>query len=405
MKRLRKRAFIAGAVGAAVCLVGGIINPRQFFYSYLLAYVLWLGVTLGSLGLLMVQHLSGGAWGFVLRRQLEGAARLVPVMGLLFIPILIGLRTLYPWARSEVVAADPILQGKQIYLNIPFFVLRAGFYFTIWAAIGWVLSYWSLMQDERGEQPLGRRMQAVSAAGLILYVLTMTFASVDWLMSLEPHWYSTIFSIVVISGQGLSAIAVAIIALAALSNDKRMAQVVVPARFHDLGNLMLMFLMVWAYVSFSQFLIIWSANLPEEIPWYTHRIGDEWQWIGLGLVVFHFAIPFALLLSRRTKRIRRRLVPVAVSILVMRTVDLFWVVGPERSPAQFHVHWLDIVLPITLGCVWVALYTRQLQGRSLLPKYVDEGSAPEGMQLDIRESGFRRGEPSSAGAHERPAIP
>ncbi len=150
MKRLRRWAVIGGAVGAAACLVGGVINPRQFFYSYLLAFTLWLGVTLGSLGLLMVQHLSGGAWGFVLRRQLEAASRLAPVMGLLFIPILVGIRTLYPWAQAAVVAADPILQGKRLYLNVPFFVVRAGFYFTAWTAIGWVLSYWSLMQDERG---------------------------------------------------------------------------------------------------------------------------------------------------------------------------------------------------------------------------------------------------------------
>lgn len=399
MKRLRRWAVVGGAVGAAVCLVGGVINPRQFFYSYLLAFTLWLGVTLGSLGLLMVQHLSGGAWGFVLRRQLEAAARLAPVMGLLFIPILVGIRTLYPWAQAAVVAADPILQGKRLYLNVPFFVLRAGFYFAAWTVMGWVLSYWSLMQDERGEQPLGRRMQAFSAGGLIVYVLTMTFASVDWLMSLEPHWYSTIFSIVVISGQGLSAIAVAIIVLAALARDKRMAHVATPARFHDLGNLMLMFLMVWAYVSFSQFLIIWSANLPEEIPWYTHRIGNEWQSIGLGLVVFHFAVPFALLLSRNTKRVRSRLVPVAASILIMRAVDLFWIVGPERSPAQFSVHWLDIVLPVTLGCIWVALYIRRMEGRSLLPTYGDEGAAPEGIRLE-----FGVVKPPGGTSHERPAV-
>jgi hypothetical protein len=399
VKRLRRWAVIGGAVGAAVCLAGGVINPRQFFYSYLLAFTLWLGVTLGSLGLLMVQHLSGGAWGFVLRRQLEAAARLAPVMGLLFIPILVGVRTLYPWAQAAVVDADPVLQGKRLYLNVPFFVLRAGFYFAAWTAIGWVLSYWSLMQDERGEQPLGRRMQAFSAGGLIVYVLTMTFASVDWLMSLEPHWYSTIFSLVVISGQGLSAIAVAIIVLAALARDKRMAHVATPARFHDLGNLMLMFLMVWAYVSFSQFLIIWSANLPEEIPWYTHRIGNEWQSIGLGLVVFHFAVPFALLLSRNTKRVRRRLVPVAASILIMRAVDLFWIVGPERSPAQFSVHWLDIVLPITLGCIWVALYIRRMEGRSLLPTYGDEGAAPEGIRPE-----FGVVKPPGGTTHERPAV-
>lgn len=398
MNRFQRRAAIAGAIGATACLVGGIINPRQFFYSYLLAFTLWMGVTLGSLGLLMVQHLSGGAWGFVVRRPLEAAARLVPFMGFLFVPILIGLRTLYPWAQPDVVAADPILQGKRLYLNIPFFVLRTAFFFAVWTMIAWVLSYWSIMQDERGEQPLGRRMQAVSAVGLILYVLTMTFASVDWLMSLEPHWYSTIFSIVVISGQGLSAIAVAIIVLAAVSGDKQMARVAVPARFHDLGNLMLMFLMVWAYVSFSQFLIIWSANLPEEIPWYTHRIGHEWQRIGLALVVFHFAIPFALLLSRRTKRARSRLVPVAVSILVMRAVDLFWIVGPEGSPTQFSVHWLDAALPMTLGCIWVSLYVRQLQRRPLLPTQGGERVASQGTRLGLLD-------PTSGGTHKRPALP
>jgi hypothetical protein len=376
MDRLQRRALRAGAIGAVVCLVGAAINPTQFFYSYLLAFTLWLGITLGSLGLLMVQHLSGGAWGFVLRRQLEAAARLVPIMGVFFIPIVFGLRTLYPWARPDTVAADAILQAKQVYLNVPFFILRAGFYFAVWAAIGGLLTYWSLEQDERGEEPAGRRMQAISAGGLILYVLTMSFASVDWLMSLEPHWYSTIFSILVISGQGLSAVAVAIVVLAALSREKSIADVAVPARFHDLGNLMLMLLMVWAYVSFSQFLVIWSANLPEEIPWYVHRIGDGWQWMGVGLVVFHFAIPFALLLSRKTKRIRGRLVKVAVSILVMRAVDLFWIVGPERSP-RLSVHWLDVGLPITLGSLWVGLYIRQLRSRSLLPQYGGDGAGVE----------------------------
>jgi hypothetical protein len=394
---------MAGAAGVAVCLAGAVIDPRQFFYSYLLAFALWSGVTLGSLGLLMVQHLSGGAWGFVLRRPLEAASRLAPALGILFIPVLIGLRTLYPWARPEVVAADPILQAKQIYLNTPFFVVRTGFYFTVWTTIGWLLSYWSLMQDERGEQPFRRRMQVVSAAGLVLYVLTMTFAAVDWLMSLEPHWYSTIFSIVVISGQGLSAIAVAIIVLAAISNDRRMASFAVPARFHDLGNLMLMFLMVWAYVSFSQFLIIWSANLPEEIPWYAHRIGEEWQWIGLGLVVFHFAIPFILLLSRENKRARNRLVAVASSILIMRAVDLFWIVAPERSPDEVDVHWLDIVLPVTLGSIWLALYVRQLQRGPLVPKYGDDAVVQEGSVARVSE--IRVGERSSDAPHERPATP
>jgi len=372
--RLQARALTVGLIGAGVCLAGAVLNPTQFFYSYLVAFMFWLGVTLGSLGLLMVQHLSGGAWGYVTRRPLEAATRLVPLMAVLFIPILIGLRTLYPWARPEIVAADAALQAKRIYLNIPFFIIRAGLYFLVWASVAWFLRRWSLEQDERGEEPAGRRMRALSAGGLALYVLTMTFASVDWLMSLEPHWFSTIFGVIVIAGQGLSALAVAIVVLAALSRHQPLSEVAPPARFHDLGNLLLVLLMVWAYVSFSQFLVIWTGNLPEEIPWYVHRIGDSWQWIGLTLVIFHFAVPFALLLSRRTKRLRARLVTVASGILVMRVVELLWVIAPERSPDRFQVHWLDLIAPIALGGFWVWLFVRELKSRPLLPRYTSEGA-------------------------------
>ena len=374
MHGLQRRAMIVGGVGAVLCLIGARLNPAQFYYAYLLAFVFWLGITLGSLGLLMIQHLSGGAWGFVIRRQLEAATRLLPLMAVLFVPLLLGMRTLYPWARPDVVAADVILQNKRVYLNVPFFVARACIYFAAWLALAWYLNRWSLEQDETGEEPAGRRMRAISAGGLVLYVLTMTLASVDWLMSLEPHWFSTIFGAIVIGGQGLSALAVAIIVLAALANEKPVSDVAAPARFHDLGNLLLAFLLLWAYFSFSQFLIIWAGNLPDEIPWYVHRIQNSWQAISIMLVIFHFAVPFALLLSRRTKRVSRTLVKVAVGILVMRVVELFWIIAPERSPEGFHLHWLDVVAPITIGGFWVSLFVREITSRPLLPRYGDEGA-------------------------------
>lgn len=374
LRRVERGSLIVGAVAGALCLVGALRNASEFYFAYLLAFAFWLGITLGSLGVLMLQHLSGGAWGFVIRRQLEAVTRLLPLMAVLVLPILLGMRVLYPWARPDVVAADAILQGKHAYLNVPFFVVRTGLYFAVWIALAWFLNRWSLEQDERGEEPAAHRMRALSGGGLVLYVVTMTFASVDWIMSLEPHWFSTIFTVIIIGGQGLSALAVAIIVLAALAHEKPIAEVAAPVRFHDLGNLLLAFLMLWAYFSFSQFLIIWSGNLPEEIPWYVHRIQNSWQWISLALVVFHFAVPFLLLLSRRTKRVSGTLVKVAAGILVMRVVELFWVIAPERSPEGFRLHWLDLAALMAIGGFWVAFFVRQLGSRALLPRYGDEGA-------------------------------
>jgi hypothetical protein len=373
-RRFEQRALVVGAVAGALCVVGVILNKEEFYYAYLIAFVFWLGITLGSLGLLMIQHLSGGAWGFVIRRQLEAVTRLLPLMAVLVLPVLFGIRTLYPWARPELVNADVILQSKRIYLNETFFVARTFIYFAVWIALARFLNRWSLEQDERGEEPAGHRMRALSGGGLLLYIVTMTFASIDWIMSLEPHWFSTIFSVIIIGGQGLSALAVAIIVLAALANEKPLAEVAAPVRFHDLGNLLLAFLMLWAYFSFSQFLIIWSGNLPEEIPWYVHRTQNSWQWISIALVIFHFAVPFLLLLSRTTKRVSRTLVKVAAGILVMRMVELFWIIAPERSPDGFHLHWLDLVAPIAIGGVWISFFVRALGNRALLPRYGDEGA-------------------------------
>ena len=364
---LQRRLLIAGAVGAAVSLVGALLDARQFFQSYLMAYMLCLGITLGCLALGMVHQLSGGAWGVLIRRPIGAATRVLPIMTVLFLPILLGMRTLYPWTDANLVAADEVLQHKRLYLNVPFFVARAVFYFAVWNLLTYLLNAWSLEQDQNPDPRLARRMQKLSAVGLLGYGLTITFASFDWLMSLEPHWFSTIYGVLIMGGQALSAMAFMIAALVWLGRRPPLDRIVAPAHFHDLGNLMLAFVMLWAYFSFSQYLIIWAGNLPLEISWYQHRLQTGWRTVGVTLILFHFAVPFVVLLSRTVKRAPELLIKVALGMLVLRLVDLFWLIAPEFHENGLVVHWLDIVLPLSMGALWLAAFVWQLRGRPILP--------------------------------------
>ena len=368
----QRQFLLAGAAGAVVSLIGYFVNPRQFFQSYLMAYMFVLGITLGCLALGMVHQLSGGAWGVVIRRPIGAATRTLPVLTLLFLPIALGVHHLYSWTDAALVARDDVLRHKQIYLNVPFFLVRAAIYFAVWNALTYFLNAWSLEQDETGDPRLARRMQVLSAGGLVAYGLTITFASFDWLMSLEPHWFSTIYGVLIIGGQGLSAMAFLIVALVWLSRRKPLDAIIVPAHFHDLGNLMLAFVMLWAYFSFSQYLIIWSGNLPEEIAWYLHRLQTGWRFVGLTLVLFHFAVPFCVLLSRRVKREADMIVKVAIGILIVRLVDLFWLIAPEFHTSGLSVSWLDAVLPASLVALWLGCFVWQLRGRAILPVHDPE---------------------------------
>ncbi|MBI4487135.1 MAG: hypothetical protein HY655_14115 [Acidobacteria bacterium] len=372
LRRYQRPLLTVGAAGLLVSLAGWFFNPPQFFQSYLMAYMLCLGVTLGCLALGMVHQLSGGAWGVVIRRPIGAATRVLPVMTLLFVPILLGMNHLYEWTHAEAVANDELLQAKSLYLNVPFFVARAAIYFTAWNVVTYFLNAWSLEQDRTADPRLARRMQRLSAAGLLVYGLTITFASFDWLMSLEPHWYSTIYGVLIIGGQGLSAMAFLIIVLVWLSRRPPLDAIVVKAHFHDLGNLMLAFVMLWAYFSFSQYLIIWAGNLPHEIAWYMHRLQTGWRVLGVALVVFHFVIPFALLLSRTMKREGNLIVKVAILMLAVRLLDLFWLIAPEFHPRGISVSWLDIVLPLSLGGIWTGCFIWQLRGRAILPLHDPE---------------------------------
>jgi hypothetical protein len=372
LKGLQQRLLIAGAVGAVVSVLGFLLNSRQFFQSYLMAYMLWLGVTLGCLALGMVHQLSGGAWGVLIRRPIGAAARVIPLMTALFLPIALGVMRIYPWTNADLVAHDEALQHKQLYLNVPFFLTRAAIYFLAWNALSYFLNRWSLEQDRTGDPRIARRMQMLSGGGLVVYGLTITFASFDWLMSLEPHWYSTIYGVLILGGQGLSSLAFLIIVLVWLSRRPPLDQVVIPAHFHDLGNLMLAFVMLWAYFSFSQYLIIWAGNLPAEIAWYLHRMQTGWRPIAVVLMLFHFALPFVVLLSRTVKRQGRLLVRVAIAVLAVRLVDLWWLIGPEFHTDGIAVSWMDAWIPLSVGAIWLAAFINQLRGRAILPVHDPE---------------------------------
>ncbi len=369
LARLQSRALMVGAAGLLLCGVGLLLDPVRLLQSYLVAWLYWSGLALGALAVVLLQFLSGGAWGMIIRRILEAATRTLPLLTLLFLPLLLGMETLYPWARPDEVAADPILQHKAAYLNVPFFLARNAAYFGIWLVLAWLVNRWSAEQDAAGSD-LGRirRFQVVSAPGLILYVLTMTFASVDWVMSLEPHWFSTIYGPLHMAGHALGGLALGITVLVLLRSKPPLSQVVRADHLHDLGKLLLAFVMVWAYFSFSQYLIIWAGNLPEEIPWYLRRLQGGWQWMGLALLLAHFVLPFFLLLSRGLKRSSPLLGRVAVLVLVMHYVDVYWLTVPafgEGGPLR--PHWLDLAAAAGVGGLWVAWFARHLRMRPLLP--------------------------------------
>ena len=366
---LQRRLLLAGAAGMAVSLIGLFINTTQFLQSYLLAYMWCLGVTLGCLAFGMIHQLSGGAWGVVIRRPIGAASRVIPVMTLLFVPIALGMGRLYIWTHADIVAQDEVLQHKRLYLNTPFFLVRAAIYFLIWNGLSYLLNAWSLEQDRTGDPRIARKMQILSGGGLLAYGITITFASFDWLMSIEPHWFSTIYGVLIIGGQGLLAMAFLIIVLVWLSRRPPLDRIVVASHFHDLGNLLLAFVMLWAYFSFSQYLITWAGNLPQEISWYLYRTETSWHFVGLGLVLFHFAVPFVLLLSRAIKRQAEGIIRVAVLILIVRLVDLWWLIAPDFHRQGISLSWLDVLLPLSMGSFWLGCFILELRGRAILPIY------------------------------------
>jgi hypothetical protein len=357
-----------GVIGLAVLGAGALIDREQFFRSYLVAFMFWGGIAFGSFAMVALNHIAGGRWGIVIRRICEAGIRTLPLVVVLFLPILLGMHDLYEWADPHHLAHDEILRDKASwYLNTSFFIVRAAVYFVIWIIFGRLMLRYSLEQDATGDPKTVRSLQMLGRGAIILYFLTMTFASVDWMMSIEPHWTSTMYGLLVIAGQVLSAFAFAIIILTLLVDHEPVAEIVNAQRFHDLGMMLLAFVMIYAYFAFSQYLIIWSGNIPEETTWYLKRITGGWGVLAVALPLLHFFLPFFVLLSRKLKRNPRRLVFVALLMLFMRLADLYWMIAPAFSPGKFVLHWMDIAAVLGVGGVWLAAFLWQLQARPVLP--------------------------------------
>ncbi len=363
---LRRGALGVGGVGALLTLLGAFVDPGRFFHAYLVAYVYWLGLGLGCLGVVMIYHLTGGGWGIAIRRLLEAGAGTLPYMAVLFLPLVFGLHHLYEWTHTEAVVADPVLSKKVAYLNIPFFLARAVVYFGAWLALGHYLDRWSGEQDRTGDPALVVKLRKLSGGGIVLYAFTMTFAAFDWVMSLQPHWFSTIFGMLFIAGQGLGALAIVVVFASRLSVREDFGPVLAPTILNDVGNLLLAFVMIWAYLSFSQLLIIWSGNLPEEITYYLHRISGGWSVVATALAAFYFFLPFLVLLGRRNKRQLQRLALIAVGLLVARLIDVFFMIAPVFYKDRLQLHWLDIAAVAALGGIWLTLFAWRLERRPLL---------------------------------------
>jgi hypothetical protein len=374
LDRLQRVALIVGGLFLLLlALWGGVRGSDAItgaFQSYLFSYIYWISIPLGCMALLMMHHLTGGWWGYPIRRLLEAGTRTCLVMTAFFIPILFGINRLYPWAKWAVdKPTDPSLHFKAMYLTRNFFIARSVIYFAIWLTIVHFVNKWSAEQDATGNTRLASILEAFSAPGLILWGIAVTYSSIDWVMSIEPLWFSTIYGFLFMIVEALVAMAFVIFVLRLLSDKEPLKNVVTASQFNDLGNLMLAFVMLWAYMSFSQFLIIWAGNLKDEIPWYMARAFGGWGPLAVFRIVMHFAVPFLLLLQRGVKR-RLHLLSIVTGMLVVLTlVDVYWLVVPafasERKSPQLHVS--DFLAVIGIGGVWVGTYIWQLKKMPLLP--------------------------------------
>ncbi|MBI1741029.1 MAG: hypothetical protein HY233_01975 [Acidobacteriales bacterium] len=377
---MQQRSLVIGVLGAIASVVGAVKAPESFYSAYLTVFMLGLGLSLGCMAVLMLYHLVGGAWGTVIRRIMEAGMMTLPLMAVLFVPILLNLARLYAWARPEDLAKDPKLADiAHTYLNFNGTLTRAIIYFALWIGMAFLLNRWSTAQDSaEAKDQSTLRFRALSAPGLVIYSLTISFAVIDWVMSLQARWISTIYGLIFIAGQALAAFCFAVLIESILGKRKPMSEYLKPTEVHDHGKFMLAFVMVWAYFNFSQWLIIWAGNLPEEIPWFMRRMQGGWGTVGVFLAIFHFAVPFALLLSRQFKRRAGSLVWLASWLILMRIVDLWWHIEPSASLHHdtVHVSWTFFAVLAGIGGLWMAYFFRNLRARPLLAVY-----APQTLRL------------------------
>jgi len=375
LDRLQSTAFIFGVIGALVCVVGAVTSPEAFTRGYLPAYLFWLGVTTGSLFLLSLHHTVGGGWGFIIRRPMEAAIRLLPLMLVLFIPIAIGMEHLYGghhgWMRPYN-DLDKILQLKSVWLNQPFFLARTVFYFITWMAFAYFFYKWSGQQDESDDPKILERLTLTGPPSIVWYVISITLAAIDWSMSITPHWFSSIYGLIFVVGQGLSTLAFMMILVAVIGGNKPPVEDVPQRYFRDLGNMTMAGTLLWAYTAFSQYIITYSGNVGEFVTWYLDRQGGGWKVVGFGLVIFHFVIPFLSLQSPALKVRVMNLYKLAFLILIMRFIDLSWLTAPnwyKSIPEALPTILFQLAAFVGIGGIWLGLWAGQFKLRPLMPAH------------------------------------
>ena len=362
-----KPALIVGAAGIVLSLVAAYTDREQFYFSYLTAYVFWAGIMLGGLFFTMIHHISGAVWSVVLRRITESIMSAAPIIGVLFIPLIFGIHDLYHWSHADVVAQDALLQKKAGYLNIPFFIIRSVIYLAVWIILAFVLYRKSIKQDHAFNSDDLTKMKRISAPGIVAFALTITFAAFDWLMSLDPHWYSTIFGVYIFAGSFLSALAFIAVLGLAFRKKAILADVITVEHYHDLGKFLFAFTIFWGYMAFSQYFLIWYANIPEETIWYHHRWEDNWKILTMILVFGHFLVPFLGLMPRAAKRNLTYLKFMSIWILVMHFIDIYWIAMPALHPHGFRFSWIDGATFLAIGGIVVWYITRKFVAGSLVP--------------------------------------
>jgi len=374
---IQQRSLVIGVLGAIATIAGAFLAPGSFYSAYLIGFMFWLGLSLGCMAILMLYHLVGGKWGTVIRRMLESGMMVLPLMAVLFLPIVLNLPKLYFWARPEELAKDPkIADIAHSYLHfggIDGIFARYIIYFVIWIGMAYFLNRWSTEQDTpEGGAKATVRFRALSGLGLVIYSFSISFAVIDWVMSLQARWISTIYGFIFIAGEVLSAYCFVVVIESILIKRKPVSEFLTSTEVHDHGKFMLTFVMLWAYFNFSQLLIIWSGNLPEEISWFIPRMNGGWGAVAMLLVIFQFAVPFALLLSRSLKKNVHQLALVASLLIFMRMVDIFWHVEPALHPHEFHLSWVHFAVIAGIGGLWMAYFFRNLRARPLLAIYAPQ---------------------------------
>lgn len=384
LPRAREMALIGGLVCLALLAIGIFLepgrgrifhlHPAQLFHSWLFAWLFWFGISMGSLGIVMMHYLFGGGWGYLVRRFGEAAALVVPVMAVLFVPVVLGARYLYPWADPGQVAHDPVIQHKAAYLNLGFWTIRAVIYFAVFWLWAWLLRLGSVSLDRIPRPRVLKRQVNLSSVGEVIYFALMSLAAVDWIMSREPHWISSVFGFIVVISQALSALCFMVLMVAIYADEPPLKDVIQGRYLNDLASVVLTFVILWAYLSFAQFLVIWLGNKQDEIPWYIRRTDGGWRWVGAALMGLHFLVPFILLLMRPIKQKIGRLAAVAGGLMFMRVIDvLYWVTPTDPHGDNWGaLNWIyaeamNVLALLGIGGIWFVAFLWFLKNRPILP--------------------------------------